>query len=172
MQIQVDTREHSKEWKRIKSQFDSLGVSYFRSKLFVGDYMNLDNARLVVDRKKDLLELVGNVTQQHKRFREELIRAMEQGIKLVILVEHGEGINSLEDVFFWHNPRLDESDWVMEDGHPVKKKLYPKATEGSALYKSLCTIRDKYNVDFYFCEPTDTGKMIMQILGGEHDGEG
>ncbi len=35
--LQVDTREHEGEWERIKSQFDALGVPYFRSKLYVGD---------------------------------------------------------------------------------------------------------------------------------------
>ena len=68
MTIQVDTREHKKEWERIKSQFDSVGVEYYRSKLWVGDYMNIDKPRVVIDRKKDLLELCGNVTQQHERF--------------------------------------------------------------------------------------------------------
>lgn len=52
MQIQCDTREHKSEWVRIEKQFKELGVQYFRSKLFVGDYMNLDNPRLVIDRKK------------------------------------------------------------------------------------------------------------------------
>ena len=103
MNIQVDTREHSKEWARIKSQFDDLGVSYFRSKLFVGDYQSLDNPRLVIDRKKDLGELCGNVCQQHERFRAELIRAKENGIQIIILVEHGGQIRSLSDVFFWDN---------------------------------------------------------------------
>lgn len=36
MQVQVDTREHAKEWERIKGQFDALGVQYFRSKMYVG----------------------------------------------------------------------------------------------------------------------------------------
>lgn len=100
MQIQVDTREHKSEWERIQKQFDKLDVQYFRSKLYVGDYQSLDNPRLVVDRKKNLQELVGNVTQQHERFRKELIRASKAGIQIVILVEHGQGIESLEDVWF------------------------------------------------------------------------
>lgn len=99
MQIQVDTREHAKEWERIMTQFDSLSVQYFRSKLYVGDYQSLDNPRLVVDRKKDLQELCGNVCQQHERFKKELLRAKEQGIQLVILCEHGEDIQTMEDVF-------------------------------------------------------------------------
>ena len=78
MTIQCDTREHKKEWERIRSQFDSLGVEYIRSKLWVGDYMNIDNPRIVIDRKKDLLELCGNITQQHERFKAELIRAQKK----------------------------------------------------------------------------------------------
>ena len=85
MVIQVDTREHKSEWGRIQSQFDSLGVQYFRSKLYCGDYQSLDNAKLCIDRKKDLQELCGNVCQQHERFKAELIRAREAGIQLIIL---------------------------------------------------------------------------------------
>lgn len=166
MTIQCDTREHKKEWERIKSQFDSIGVDYFRSKLWVGDYMNIDNPKVVIDRKKDLLELCGNVTQQHKRFAAELIRAQEKNIKLIILCEHGEGIETLTDVYFWHNPRLDLSEWVIQNGHPAKIPKYPKATEGTALYRSLITMRDKYNIDFRFCEKSETGCVITQLLGG------
>lgn len=166
MTIQCDTREHKKEWERIKSQFDSIGVDYFRSKLWVGDYMNIDNPRVVIDRKKDLLELCGNVTQQHKRFAAELIRAQEKNIKLIILCEHGEGIETLTDVYFWHNPRLDLSEWVIQNGHPAKIPKYPKATEGTALYRSLITMRDKYNIEFRFCEKSETGCVITQLLEG------
>ena len=81
--IQVDTREHKSEWERIQKQFDDLNIQYFRSKLFCGDYQSLDNARLVIDRKRDLQELCGNVCQQHKRFKQELVRAMKNGIKII-----------------------------------------------------------------------------------------
>ena len=85
MQIQIDSREHKREVARVKKQLDELGVDYFTSKLYVGDYMSLDNPRLVIDRKKDLLEICGNVCQQHERFRNELIRAKEHGIKIIVL---------------------------------------------------------------------------------------
>jgi len=156
MNIQVDTREHKQEWLRIKEQFDNLGVNYFRSKLFVGDYQSLDNPRLVIDRKKDLGELCGNVCQQHERFRSELIRAKENGIQLIILVEHGGQIQTLGDVYFWDNPR---------------KAVSPKAINGEALYKSLVTIRDKYGVRFEFCDDFHTGRKIVELLGGDPDGQ-
>jgi hypothetical protein len=107
----------------------------------------------VIDRKKDLLELCGNVTQQHERFRAELVRAQEKGIKLIILCEHGDDIRCLDDVYFWDNPRIKKS---------------PKATTGAALFASLSTIRDRYNVQFEFCQKSETGRRIMELLG---DGE-
>jgi ERCC4-type nuclease len=165
MQIQVDTREHAKEWERIKGQFDDLGVQYFRSKMYVGDYQSLDNPRLVIDRKKDLQEICGNVCQQHERFKAELLRAKEQGIKLVILCEHGADIKSLEDVYFWQNPRKYQIRWKTVNGKRVKDVVSSKAVDGNQLYKSLCTIRDRYNVDFVFCEKEETGRKIIDILG-------
>lgn len=166
MQVQVDTREHKSEWERIQKQFDDLGVQYFRSKLYVGDYQSLDNPRLVIDRKKDLNELCGNVCQQHDRFKAELIRAMQQNIKIVILVEHGEDVKSLEDVYFWENPRKHEVIWKTVNGKRVKTVRSAKAIDGMQLYKSLCTIIDRYNVDFEFCTKEETGKRIVEILGG------
>lgn len=171
MQIQCDTREHKREYKRIEQQFNQLGVKSFRSKLYVGDYQSLDNARLVIDRKQDLLELCGNVAQQHERFRAELQRAKEAGIRVVILCEHGPDIKTLEDVYFWTNPRTIPTEWVMQDGHPVKVAISPNGITGPQLYKSLSTIRERYNVDFVFCTKEETGKRIVEILGDSDHGK-
>lgn len=168
MQIQIDTREHKSELDRIMAQFDRLGVTYFKSKLFVGDYMSLDNPRLVIDRKKDLQEICGNVTRSHERFKKELMRAKEQGIKIIILIEHGQGVETLEDVFFWKNPRRTDHRWNTVNG---KRKFvyipeHKRATNGDRLYKCLCTIRDRYGVQFEFCRKDETGKRIIELLGG------
>lgn len=157
MTVQIDTREHKWELARIQRQLEKLGVKSFVSKLYVGDYQSLDNPRLVIDRKKDLQELCGNVTQQHERFRRELLRAQEAGISVIILVEHGDDMQTLEDVYFWDNPRLAKS---------------PKATTGQALYRSLVTIRDRYGVRFEFCRKTDTGRRIMELLSNGKEKEG
>lgn len=167
MNIQVDSREHKSEWERIKEQFDELGVDYFRSKLYVGDYQSLDNPRLVIDRKKDLQELCGNVCQQHERFKAELVRAIQSGIKIVILCEHGEEIKTMEDVYFWQNPRKHRVIWKTVDGKRIKTVVSEKAVDGCQLYKSLCTIQDRYNVDFIFCQKEETGKKIVEILKNE-----
>lgn len=167
MNIQVDSREHKSEWERIKAQFDTLGVEYFRSKLYVGDYQSLDNPRLVIDRKKDLQELCGNVCQQHERFKAELVRAMQNGIKIIILCEHGEDIKTMEDVYFWKNPRKHKVIWKTVNGKRIKTVVSEKAVEGCQLYKSLNTIRERYNVDFVFCKKEETGKKIVEILSNE-----
>ena len=153
MVIQIDSREHKWELARIQRQLTAAGCKTIVSKLYVGDYQSLDNPRLVIDRKKDLLELYGNVCQQHERFQKELVRAMDAGIQIIILCEHGEEIRRLEDVYFWDNPRLKDS---------------PKATTGESLYKSLMTIKNRYNVRFEFCTKAETGKKIMELL---NDGE-
>ena len=170
MTIQIDTREHKNEAARIERQFDAMGVSHFRSKLYCGDYQSLDNGRLVVDRKKDLQELCGNVTQQHERFRMELIRARDAGIRLIVLCEHGQGIERLTDVYFWQNPRKHEIRWRYNKVTGQKEKYFisPKAVDGKQLYKSLCTIRDRYGAQFEFCSKPETGQRIMEIL---RDGE-
>lgn len=165
MDIQIDSREKAKAIKKIIKTFDEEGVKHFSSKLLVGDYMSLDNPRLIIDRKQNLQELCGNVCQQHERFRRELVKAMDAGIQLVILVEHGADIRCLEDVYFWQNPRKHEVRWKNVNGKKEKYVVSAKAVDGKQLYKSLCTMRDRYHVRFEFCEKKDTGREIIRILG-------
>ena len=160
MTIQVDSREKAKAIKKILNTFDDSGVNYYVSKLYCGDYMNLDNPRLIIDRKQNLSELCSNCCQSHDRFRNELIRAKENGIQLVILCEHGKGVESLEDVFFWENPRSKKR--IKNNG---KWETVPtKATTGETLYKILSTLQRKYGVRFEFCTKDETGKRIVEIL--------
>ena len=152
MTIQVDSREKAHAIQKILATFDRQGIKWFVSKLPVGDYQSLDNAKLVIDRKQNLSELVGNVCQGHARFKAELERANEYGIKLIVLCEHGKNINSLTDVIEWENPRLKDS---------------PMAMSGERLYKVLSTMSAKYGVDFLFCNKAETGTKIIELLGGE-----
>ncbi len=152
MTIQVDSREKAKAIDKILAEFDKQGIDHFSSKLPVGDYQSLDNARLVIDRKQNLSELCSNVCQQHKRFKAELERANKLGIKLIILCEHGGSIKELGNVNKWNNPRLKKS---------------PLAMSGERLFKVLYTMSKKYDVDFLFCDKRNTGKRIIELLGGE-----
>ena len=169
MDIQIDSREKARAIRKIIQTFDEQGIKHFSSKLLVGDYMSLDNPRLIIDRKQNLQELCGNVCQQHERFKRELLKAMDAGIQLVILVEHGADIKSLEDVYFWKNPRKHEVRWRIVNGKREKYVVSAKAIDGNQLYKSLCTIRDRYHVRFEFCEKKDTGVRIAEILSEGND---
>lgn len=160
MVIQIDSREKSKAIKKIVEEFDRQGIQHPVSKLIVGDYMNYDNPRLIIDRKQSLTELCSNVCQDHERFRNELILAHEIGVQLVILVEHGNGIRRLEDVIWWNNPRRHKR--VQIGGR--WKTVETKAMEGDVLYKILCTQQRKYGVQFLFCDKKETGLEIIRIL--------
>lgn len=165
MDIVVDTREKQKAIRKIMAEFDRQGVKTISSKLYVGDYMSLDNPRLIIDRKQNLTELCSNVCQQHERFRAELVRAQEHGLTLIILCEHGNGIESLPDVAFWQNPGLVKR--VKENGR--WKEIKTNAMRGDTLYRILLTMERKYGCRFLFCTKEQTGSMIIDILSGKGD---
>ena len=155
MIIQIDTREKPMAIQKILQDFKEHDVTYYRSKLYAGDYMNPKKPDVVVDRKQNLSEICGNVgasQELHDRFRNEIIRANEIGIKVIVLIEHGHGYKSMEDIKFWHNPRLAK---------------HPKATDGPKLYKILHTMCNKYDMDVLMCDKSETGARIREILSDE-----
>ena len=162
MIIQIDSREKAKAIQKIIEEFDRQGIKHPVSKLMVGDYMNYDNPRVIVDRKQNLTEVCSNVCQDHERFRRELVLAKENGIQLIILCEHGKDIKSLEDVIFWKNPRSEKRKKI--DGK--WQTVNTNAMKGDVLYKILTTLEEKYGVRFEFCDKDETGKKIVEILGG------
>lgn len=168
MVIQIDSREKARAIKKIVEEFDRQGVKHPVSKLMVGDYMNYDNPRLIIDRKQNLSELCSNVCQDHERFRRELLLAKENGIQIIFLVEHGKGINSLEHVVFWENPRR----WKRRRNQKTGRweEVETKAMTGEVLYKILRTQERKYGCKFFFCDKEQTGSEIIRILsGGSYD---
>ena len=165
MIIQIDSREKAKATQKIIAEFDIQGIKHPVSKLMVGDYMNYDNPRVIVDRKQNLTEVCSNVCQDHDRFRRELVLAKENGIKLIILCEHGKDIKSLEDVIFWKNPRSEKRKKI--DGK--WQTVQTNAMKGDVLYKILTTLQEKYGCEFQFCTKEETGKRIIELLGVNYD---
>lgn len=169
MTIQVDTREKEKNRVRIEAGFKSEGVDYFEKKLDEGDYCDIENPKLVIDRKYDLIELCNNLSEnpakdgngkllrdshghlikELDRFTRELQRAKDKGIHVVILCEHGGGIKELEDVRNWVNPRIAK---------------YPMTISGERLYKKIVALRHTYGFDIEFCTKQETAHKIIQIL--------
>ena len=149
MDILIDSREKARAIRRITAEFDRREVNYTISKLFVGDYVTFDNSRLVIDRKRNLTELYNNLCHDFTRFEKELKRAKRFNIKLVILCEHGDGIEKVEDVVRWQNPQLEKT---------------PYAWSGEKLYREILKIKSRYNVDFLFCDKKATGQVILELL--------
>lgn len=145
-----DTRQQAKKHEAKHRWFAENGVDVVRSKLVVGDYTLPTDQSVCIDTKAGLLEVCGNVTQQHRRFVEELELAKQLGIQLIILVEEN-GIRTLEDVNRWSNPRL---------------RFSPKATTGETLYKILSAMEQRHGCQFLFCRKEEAGAKIVKILGG------
>lgn len=163
MLIFIDSREKQRAIRNIVNEFQEQGVKFVTNKLYVGDYQSAENPRIVVDRKQNLSEICQNVCQDHDRFRRELTRAQEAGIKIVILIEHGKEITCLEDIIFWENPR----GIVRKKVDGKWQTLKTKATTGETLYKILTTLQEKYGCEFQFCTKEETGKRILEILSND-----
>ena len=141
MIIQMDTREQCGKKDHILSYFEQAGIKVVRSKLFVGDWTRLDKQDVCIDTKTGgLQEAYGNVVQQHVRFRNECIRARQNGIRLIVLVEE-ERISRLEDVCMWENPRrakwfeLDQDYYRAASERLEKEKSMQPLFEPQEIYK-------------------------------------
>lgn len=150
--IIVDTREKPRAIERIVAYFDNAGIEHIHRKLDIGDYMNPDNSRLSVDRKQNLGEVANNLTNDNSRFMREVRRADESGVKLIILVEHGEPIKQLTDVCKWRNP--------------IRVK-HGNAIDGRDLMDRMHRVSLMYGVEWRFCTKDKTGEEIIKILGKE-----
>jgi ribosome-associated protein len=165
-----DTRQQIDKHKIENAQLEKLGIKIFRSKLPVGDYANMKNLSVVIDSKKDLQECVGNICgKEHDRFRRECQLAQDNGIKLIVLVEHGWGVKSIDDVALWQNPRIET---FMRTVKSMQRKCQSVAgmrppTTGQTLSKAMKTMQEKYGVEFMFCSRGDAGAKIVELLGGD-----
>lgn len=152
MQIQIDSREKSRAIKKIIAEFDKNDVRYFISKLYVGDYINIERPLVFIDRKQNIAEIAANATSGHKRVKRELERLKDIGGKMYFLIEQetidGKKIESLEDIMLWEP----------EYGEII----------GERVYRILKTWEAKYNIEFVFCSKRNTGKEIMRLLGGKN----
>ena len=82
-----DTRQQVGKHKNVHLYCRQAGIKIIRQALNVGDYQIAGKGDISVDTKMGVLELAGNVFQEHERFRAECLRAQECGIQLIVLVE-------------------------------------------------------------------------------------
>lgn len=150
MQIQIDSREKSRAIKKIIEEFDRNDVRYFVSKLYVGDYVNLENPLVFIDRKQSIAEIAQNATSGHARVKRELKRLKKIGGKMYFLIEQdrigSKRIKSLDDIMLW-TPKYG-------------------TINGMQIYKVLRAWLAKYDIEYVFCGKKNTGKEIIRLLGG------
>lgn len=155
MIIEIDTREKPKAIKKILKTFDDKGIRHISTKLYVGDYRNIEKPTSIIDRKHSISELAQNATYGHDRFKRELIRLDDIGGEMTILVEQnkykdvlGEWITvrTIDDLIGWKNPY--------------------GSVNGVRVYKVLAAWECKHNIRFEFCAKSDTGNRIIEILKG------
>ncbi len=145
--IICDSRE--KENQRVIEYFEKHHVPYRIEALETGDYMDSDRMTITVDRKKDLVELTRNLCSNDQgRFWREIRRSKAEGIKMIVLCEHGGKIKTIKDVASWKNP-------------------YSKVS-GRSLMNEIYRVHIAYGVEFLFCDKRSTGRRILELL--EYDG--
>jgi hypothetical protein len=145
-----DTRNQSGKHEEKHTRWAEQGVLLTRSKIIVGDYC-LPPAKSV-DTKASMSEIAQNIgggKDEHQRFIRELKLAQAIGCKLFVLIENEDGIESIEDVVHWRNPRTEYS---------------PKCIQGPRLAKAMRTIQERYGCVFLFCRPDEAADMITDLL--------
>lgn len=153
-----DTRNQVGQHKNVEAYCKRMGIEIVRQCLNVGDYM-IPGGNVSVDTKANILELCHNVmSSDHRRFKAECIRAQEQGINLIVLVEESPPFGRLD---MWEVPRFKTSNRFHRIGDPMT------LVSPSALRKSLITMQEKYGVKFRFCNRKQSPARIIKYLKGE-----
>ena len=175
-----DTREQKNQ--HIINYFKKNNIEYKIQKIDEGDYKIEDRDNICIERKGNLDEIMANITQA--RFKRELQRAKQKGIKLIVLIENSSDINSIDEIpLKWKNQRLEFYKFQLKKqlglfGEFNEWYLYREAKEKGLkprnppispeqLRKALHTIEDnkeEYDVSFEFCSKSETGQKILEIL--------
>lgn len=154
--ILTDTRQQKEE--HILKEFDSQGILHIKTKLDSADYMALrydekkgfyKDYSILVDTKKDLLEICGNLahTSEHQRLVREIDLGHSLGAKQFIFLIGEKDIKTIDDIKNWNNKHTKVS--------------------GTTLYKIMCSFKQHHNVRFIICPRREMGKRIIELLKKE-----
>ena len=145
--IRVDTREKR---GHIEKTFQENDINFIKEKNDVGDYAliipEIDyECNLYIELKANLEELSANLCEKRdanymNRFERELLRAKEQGKKLLIVIEDAD----------WYKNMMQ---------HNYKTRLKPKSFRGM-----LLTLRAKYGVEIVGVDTELCSSYIYNVL--------
>ena len=158
MVLYEDSRQQAGKHKNIEAFCRKNGIELIRKCLSVGDYAFPDGT-ISVDTKQDLMELCKDImSNDHRRFRAECIRAQEQGIQLIILTEE---VPPYGVVDYWDVPKWKSSNQFHRVGDPMTK------VDPRAFRKALETMTERYGVLFRFCTRKQCPARVIKYLKGE-----
>lgn len=145
--IIIDSRE--KKYSHITKYFDAHGIPYEIRKLDTGDYMNIDNPSVVVDRKANLQEVCSNLSagkSNRIRFTDECKRAFKDHIKLIVLIE-GTSYKELNEIKEWKSKHSQHTGRWLLDG--------------------MFRLSMAFGVEWRLCRKSQTARHIIELLGYE-----
>jgi len=139
--IICDSREQD---THVEEYFKSKNIPVIVRKLDTGDYSaqigyNSLERDVVIERKRNLDELCGNMTADRDRFEREFLRAKAHGLHIYLIVENAT----------WSDIMLGN----------YRSKLSSKS-----LSSSIFSWLARYDVTLLFCQPHETPKLIYGIL--------
>lgn len=146
MIIEMDTRNQKDSY--ITDYLDKHSIKWIRNKLYAGDVKLINSTRVIIDLKKDLLEISGNLTgvKEHERLKREIARAREIGCERFIFLIKEPKIKSIEEVTTWSSNRT--------------------KVKGETLMKIMNTMSERYRVEFIFTTKENAGAKVIELLNG------
>lgn len=175
-EIAIDTRQQAGKHVVKDEWWASHGVPTVRRKLDFGDYMS-EGSNVSVDTKRGVGEVAQNINgRNHRRFREECKRARAAGCRLVVLVENRDGVTCDGDLMGWTNDHCRPCGFRRRgecDPHDASCKCPRHGTrkpiQGPRLMKAMRTMSARYGVDFMFCDPRESARVICDLLGVDYE---
>lgn len=147
MIIEMDTRNQKDNY--VTDYLDSQGVKWIRNKLYSGDVKSVNSTKVIIDLKKDLLELCGNLAslKEHERVKREIARAREIGCERFIFLIKEQKIKTIDEVTNWSSSRT--------------------KVKGETLMKIMKTMSERYGFEFIFTTKEKAGVKILKLLNEE-----
>lgn len=169
--IYEDTRQQKGKHDIKHAWWASHGVPVAVRKLDFGDYM-ADGSDISVDTKRSVDEIAQNINgKNHERFKNECLRAAAADCRLVVLVENRDGIEDYNGLRNWMNTHCrmcgvrSRVHCIPFDGKKCERHGTRKPIQGPRLATAMQTMSLRYGVDFMFCKPSESARIICELLG-------
>lgn len=153
--ILCDTRQQKDKY--ITDYFDKNNIQWIRTTLPSADYMKvvykndiglIKDYSVLIDTKKDVEELVGNLCKstEHNRVKKEIEKARELGCEQFVFLICDNNIKTADDIKNWSSKHT--------------------KVKGDTLYKIMNTFKEHHNCRFIIVPKKKMGEMIIKLLGG------